>query len=129
MRMWKTTCLVGIVVLLGIAVVWTGHVTAGETIAHGTHGGADIDQMIASAKSPADHEAVAAHFDQLAADARKKAGTHTAMGRAYKQVGGAVIGKYHMDHHCEQLVKTATEEAKTYSEMAQEHRDLAKAAK
>lgn len=129
MRTRRNTCLLGIVILLGVAAVAIGPARAAETVAHGTHGGADIDQMIANAKTPADHEAIAVHFDQLAAEARKEAGTHTAMGRAYKQLGGAVIGKYHMDDHCAQLVKTATEEAKTYSEMAQAERELAKAAK
>lgn len=115
--------------LLGLAAVSVGPVRADEAMTHGMHGGAGIDQMIANAKTAADHEAIATHFDHLAAEARKEAGTHTAMGKAYKQLGGMAIGKYRMDSHCEELAKTATEDAKSYGEMAQAERELAKAAK
>src|SRR5713226_2248434 len=36
----------------------------------------NLDQMIASAKAPADHEALAAYYEQQAADAKKKAALH-----------------------------------------------------
>jgi len=91
--------------------------------------GADIDEMIATMKTPADHEAIAVYFDKQAADAKAKAEEHRKMGEAYKKGGGALAAKTHFHEHCEALVRSYTAEAKEYEALAASHRDMAKAAK
>jgi len=90
---------------------------------------ADIEEMIASAKTPADHEAIAAYFDKQAADAKAKAEEHRKMGESYKKGGGALAEKTHFHEHCEALVKIYNQAAKDYAAMAAAHRDMAKKAK
>lgn len=53
----------------------------------------DIEKMILEAKTPADHEAIAAYYDQQAADARAKAAEHRKMGESYRKAGGALQHK------------------------------------
>lgn len=91
--------------------------------------GTELATAVANAKTPADHEAVAKQYDALAAQAESQAALHQKMGANYKQIGGAAIGKYHMDHHCEALVKTAKQEAADYKAMAAAHRAMATQAK
>jgi hypothetical protein len=90
---------------------------------------ADIDQMIATAKTPADHEAIAKWYDDQAAEAQKKADEHKKMGEEYKKALGGVGSKTHFHEHCEALVKNYTAEAKEYRALAAAHREMAKAAK
>ena len=89
----------------------------------------DIDAQIAAAKTPADHEAIAAWYDTQAKEAQDKAAEHQKMGDAYKQGGGALAHKTNFHQHCEALVKSYTAEAKEYRALAAEHRAMAKAAK
>jgi len=44
----------------------------------------NLNQMIAKMKTPADHEAIAAYFDEVAADARKKAELHHHSAETYR---------------------------------------------
>ena len=46
---------------------------------------ADIDQMISSATTAADHEAIAAYYDKAAAEAKDKAAAHERMRNKYVQ--------------------------------------------
>jgi hypothetical protein len=89
----------------------------------------DIDKMILNAKTPADHEAIAAYYDEQAATAKAKAATHRNMGEDYKKVGGALASKTHFHEHCESLVRSFESAAKDYAAMAAAHREMAKAAK
>ena len=88
----------------------------------------DMEKMISSAKTAADHEALAAEYESEAAAARAKAAEHRKMAESYKTLGGAAIGKLHLDEHCERLVKSY-EKAATESEAMASHREMAKAAK
>lgn len=92
-------------------------------------GAADIMEMIASAKTPADHEAIAAYYDGQAKEARQKAEEHRKMGEAYKKGGGALANKTHFHEHCEALVRSYTSEAKEYEALTAAHRKMAKGAK
>ncbi|HLK10045.1 MAG TPA: hypothetical protein VKW76_01550 [Candidatus Binatia bacterium] len=89
----------------------------------------DIDKMIEEAKTPADHEAIAAYYDQQADAARAKAAEHQKMGEDYKKMGGALAHKTHFHEHCEALVRSYRSEAKEYAALAAAHREMAKAAK
>jgi len=91
--------------------------------------GMDVDRMIATAKTPADHEAIAKHFDAEAAEAKQRSEAHKAMGASYKSMGGAMTAKWRLDAHCDSLAKSAEAEAKDYQALAEAHRDMAKAAK
>jgi hypothetical protein len=91
---------------------------------------ADIVQKVQTAKTAADHEAIAKYYDGQAAEARKKAAEHKQMGDSYR---GSTVGKAgaasSMPYHCEALVKAFELEAAEYDGMAQAQRELAKAGK
>jgi len=89
----------------------------------------DIEKMIATAKTPADHEAIATYYDKQAADAKAKAELHRKMGEDYKKEPGGVSSKTHFHQHCESLAKSYASAAKDYSAMAAAHRGMAKKAK
>lgn len=90
---------------------------------------ADIVQKVQSAKTAADHEAIAKYYDEQAAEATKMAAEHRRMGESYKAFGSS-MGKGSamstMPQHCEALAKSYEAEADHYKAMAQTHRDLAK---
>jgi hypothetical protein len=88
----------------------------------------DVDKAIATAKTPADHEVIAAYYDKEAAEAQAKADSHSKMGEDYKKAGSALVAKLHIEQHCERLAKsyaTAADEAKA---LAAAHRAMAKQA-
>ena len=79
-----------------------------------------MPDMISSAKTSADHEKLAAQYEQEAKAARAKSQEHKMMADAYRKAGGALIEKLHFDQHCDSL-------AKSYAAMADEFEALAKA--
>ncbi len=79
-----------------------------------------MPEMITMAKTQAEHEKLAASYEQEAKAARAKADEHKAMADAYRKAGGALIEKLHFDQHCDSL-------AKSYASMAEEFEALAKA--
>ena len=89
----------------------------------------DMEKMISSAKTAADHEALAAEYESEAAAAKAKAAEHREMAESYKKLGGAAIGKLHLDEHCERLAKSYEKAAMEYEALAKAHREMAKAAK
>jgi hypothetical protein len=89
----------------------------------------DMEKMISAAKTAADHEAIAAQYEREAAAARAEAAEHRKMAESYKKVGGAGIGKLHLDAHCEKLAKSYDEVAQQDEELAKAHREMAKSAK
>ena len=89
----------------------------------------DIGDKIAAARTAADHEAIAAWYDDQAKEAEQKAAEHKKMGEAYKKEPGGISSKTHFHEHCEALVKNYTAEAKEYRSLAAAHRQMAKAAK
>jgi hypothetical protein len=103
-------------VMIGGLVLSPVHARAGE----------DIEKKIATAKTAADHEAIAAHFDKEAKAAEAKAKYHTEMGAAYKKMGGAVITKNHADQHCSAIAASYEAIAKENAALAEAHRAQAK---
>ena len=91
---------------------------------------ADIDKMIASAKTAADHQAIADYYKQQAKEAQEQADKHKKMAQEY---GMASIGrqatKTHFHQHCEALVRDYESAAKEYNDLAKMHEEMAKAAK
>lgn len=88
-----------------------------------------LDAKIAAAKTAAEHDAIAACYDDFAKSAQAKADEHKAMGAAYRKAGGAAVGKLGLPQHCDHFTKTFQNDAKMYEEMAKAHRQMAKNAK
>ena len=92
----------------------------------------DILNKVQTAKTVADHQAIASYYDARAAEAKKNADLHQKMADTY-QAGGTSIGKgsgpVAMPQHCMSLAKMFDDEATHYKAMADTHRELAKSAK
>ncbi len=88
----------------------------------------DVDKAIATAKTPADHEAIAAYYDKEAAEAQAKAESHSKMGEEYKKASGHLTEKLHIDQHCERLTKSYARAADEAKALAAAHREMAKQA-
>jgi hypothetical protein len=85
--------------------------------------------MITAAKTPAEHEKLAAHYEREAKAARAKADEHKKMADAYRKAGGPLIEKLHFDQHCDALVKSYTAMADEFDALAKAEREAAKETK
>ena len=92
-----------------------------------------MDAQVSSAKTAADHQALAVQYDKDAAEAKAKAAEHRKMADAYKGqaavTGGKVAAASAMPRHCERLATSYDEQAGMYTAMAAGERELAQAAK
>jgi hypothetical protein len=89
-----------------------------------------LDAKISAAKTAADHEAIAACYEDMAKDAQAKADEHKKMAKAYSMSAvGNQATKTHFHQHCESLIRSYEAEAKEYDAMAKAHRQAAKTAK
>jgi hypothetical protein len=119
MKLWKTT---GAAVVL-LAIVALGYLPFGSA-----EEGKSIEQMIAEAKTPADHEAIAIYYEKEAQEAHQKHAEHQQMSDSYAKVPvlktktGAVA-------HCNTIAKNYEKIAKEYETLAKLHKDMAKSAK
>lgn len=87
-----------------------------------------IQQQIEAARTPADHEALAAYYVKEAGAARAKAVDHRAMGKAYTAAPpGGRGGSWAA--HCNATAASYEEIASRYDAMAAEHRQMAGQAK
>jgi hypothetical protein len=90
----------------------------------------DIETKIAAAKTAADHDAIAACYDEMAKDAQAKVAEHKKMAEKYSMASiGNQATKTHFHQHCEALIRIYESEAKEYTELAAAHRQVAKTAK
>jgi hypothetical protein len=94
----------------------------------------DLPEAIANAKTPADHEAIAAYYDEEAKEAREVAKRHQQMGAAYEKAppappkaGGGHVFHRNMTEHCDKVAAKYEESAKELEAMAAAHRAEAKA--
>jgi len=86
----------------------------------------NLDQMIASAKAPADHQAIAAFYEQQAADAKKKADLHRSTAETYRKLK---MGKpVDMAHMCDGIAAMWDKIAADNLKLAKAHEHMAKAA-
>lgn len=85
--------------------------------------------MVKNAKTPEDNLALAAHYDELAANAQKEAASHRAMGGLYKASslpkGGSTAA---FVQHCNNLSKYFEAQATEFKAMADAHREQAETA-
>ncbi|HSD09713.1 MAG TPA: hypothetical protein VLF14_01925 [Candidatus Binatia bacterium] len=119
MQRFKPWMILSILTLLGVLVMPATRSRAEDF---------DIDKAIAAAKTPADHEAIAAYYDKEAAESQAKSNSHAKMGAAYKNLGGSAIGKWHLDEHCDRLEKDFARAAEEAKRLAAAHREMAKQA-
>jgi hypothetical protein len=89
--------------------------------------GHDIDQMISTAKTPMDHEAIAAYYDKEAKEASQKQAEHLKMAEMYKKNPSLI--KSNFGFHCDLIAANYGKTAKEYEDLAKLHREMAKAAK
>ena len=80
----------------------------------------NLNESIANAKTPADHEAIAAYYDQEAASAESKAALHRKAASNYKPVG--------MANMCKGIAQYWDKVAAEAKDLAKAHRAMAKGA-
>jgi len=77
-----------------------------------------LEQLVVEmAKTPADHAALAKHYQAKAADARASAAEHEAMAKSYS--AGKLAERVQMQSHCKKL-------SEQYNAVAAQYDDLAK---
>lgn len=89
-------------------------------------------EEIATAKTPADHEALALHFEQEANALDVKAEQHLAMAERYEHlpsIGKPLSPGRGLAYHCQQLADNYRSSAEHNRALAKLHRDLAKRAR
>jgi hypothetical protein len=83
------------------------------------------EMMVETAATPAQHEALAAHFRARAESARREAARHRAMGKAY--AGGRMArSPSPPSTHCTKLANMFDEQATEYDALAAAHEAEAK---
>jgi hypothetical protein len=101
----------------------SGSTTKAETPAF------DLEKAIQTAKTPADHERIAAYYEQEAAEYKKKAAQHERMGNEYEMYKFPIHQKGHdmakASAHCKDLARLFSQTAEEYLSLAREHRQLA----
>ncbi len=80
----------------------------------------NLNQMIAQAKTAADHETIAAYYDREAAENEKMVKLHRASQNIYKKTSNLL--------HCKALINSYQEAADQDRALAAWHREMAKKA-
>lgn len=88
-----------------------------------------IQQQIESARTPADHQALAEYYAKEAAAARARAADHRKMGKAYQAAPMGSRGGGSMPAHCNAAAASYEDVASKLEAMAAEHRQMAAQAK
>lgn len=86
---------------------------------------ADIVQRIETAKTPADHEALAVYYTQEANKARENAALHRTMAKSYQIQAASGRGGASMPAHCNAIAQSDDGIAKQFDDMAAAHRQMA----
>jgi hypothetical protein len=101
----------------------SGSTTKAETAAF------DLENAIKTAKTPADHERIAAYYEQEAAEYKKKAAQHERMSNEYEMYKFPIHQKGHdmarASAHCKDLARLFSQTGEEYLSLAREHRQLA----
>jgi hypothetical protein len=86
-------------------------------------------EAIKSAKTAAEHNAIADAYAKEAAELRQKVADHKAMLASYDKGPGYIKSKTGFDQHCKSLISAYEKAAKDADVMAKMHRDMAAKAK
>jgi len=111
----------GLFLLAAVALPTTQAVAQQQTVTAD-----NLDQMIANMKTPADHEAIASYFDQVAADARKKAELHHHSAETYRTMRTEKPAG--MANMCDAIAADFDKAATQAEKLAKAHRAMAKKA-
>lgn len=84
----------------------------------------NLDQMIANAKTPAEHEAIAAYYEQEAATAKEKADLHRRAAASYRKMN--IAKPVGMANMCDSVVAMWDKIATDAENLAKGHREMAK---
>jgi len=90
---------------------------------------ADLVQRIETARTPADHEALASYYDREASAARASAAAHRKMAASYQGMVAGGRGGASMPAHCNAIVRSQEAIATEYEGMAVAHRQMGQQAK
>jgi hypothetical protein len=102
-----------------LLVAWAGSAArAAEAITDDT-----VDAAVAAAKTPEEHNALAAYFTAKAEAAVAAADRHAGMGRAHPFTGKAHNQQW--GQHCNNLIKTYKQQARDYLALAKEQQAAA----
>ncbi|MGH7966974.1 MAG: hypothetical protein ACRERD_34990 [Candidatus Binatia bacterium] len=121
MKTWKNIGVIAVV----LALMGPGYVPISSA-----EEGKNIEQIIAEAKTSADHEAIAALYEQQAKRAHQEHTRHRKMRDLYAE--NAALQVKHgvgFSEHCDGLAKQYEDMAKQYEALAQRHKEMATAAK
>jgi hypothetical protein len=118
MKTWKSIVMVAALISVG---------TFGYAPVSFAKDGKSIEQMITEAKTPADHEAVAAYYDQEAQAAHQKHAEHLKLKASYEKTPH-LASKTGLPGHCNTIAMNYQKMAKEYEALAKVHREMAKSA-
>lgn len=113
---WFTGAICGAVLAFGLSI--SGYAASAEQSPTPS-----IERTIRMANSKADHESLAAHYENEAKELQAKAQEHVEMSKAY--AGTHMINKHDLENHCKRIAQRYTDAARESLEMAKIHRDLA----
>ena len=119
MKTWKSIGIVMMVLAMGAL----GYLSVGAA-----EEGKSLEQMVAAAKTPADHEALAAYYEKEAQEAHQKHAEHLQLKAAYAKVPH-LTSKTGLPSHCDSIAKNYDQTAKEYEALAKAHRQMATSAK
>jgi hypothetical protein len=89
----------------------------------------NIAQKISDAKTPADHEAIAAYYRSQAAEADAKIKVHEEMKQAYRSFDKSAHYERWHRWYCDSLIGSDRTAKNSYEALAEEHEDIAEALK
>jgi hypothetical protein len=120
MKMWKSI----VTVVLFVAIGAFGYAPLGSA-----QEGKSIEQMLTEAKTPADHEAIAAYYDKEAQAAHQKHAEHKKLADFYAVTPALKTKSGTLYNHCSEAAKKYEGIAKDFEALAKAHREMAKSAK
>jgi hypothetical protein len=86
----------------------------------------NLEEMITNAKTPADHEAIAAYYEQEAAETKKKADLHRRAAESYRKMN--IEKPVGMANMCDGIAAMWDKIAADNSKLAEAHQEMAKKA-
>lgn len=119
MQMWKTISAVAVV--LTIAAI--GFLSSGSA-----EQGENLKQMVAEAKTPADHQAVAAFYQEESARLQKDATRHAELAQWWANLAGGEAlgsGRYQQAEHCRRFADLLEKAAHEAQALAKGHESMA----
>jgi len=91
--------------------------------------GQSLEQMVAAAKTPADHEAIAAYYEKEAQAAYQKHAEHKKLADFYNLTPALKSKSTTLSSHCGDAAKKYEGIAKDYQALAKQHKEMAKSTK